>query len=195
MNVVYDRTVHNGSGLTDKEKKTFETNQLQRAQKDFGNSNIKLQFTYIQGSYTINENGQTQLVGLKSDSLNLVVSTTTPTGESGVSGLADNGTAVSFLNFSDVNNSNLGPFWSNTTEHEMGHQFLGDPQTGQSPGFFEHMGRDMQIDTMNTAQGLGVSQSGYRQGAWSREGMRFRLILRLTSRNSEAMECAGLGLR
>jgi hypothetical protein len=77
-----------------------------------------------------------------------------------VSGLAGNGTAVSFLKFNDVTNSNVGPLWSNTTEHEMGHQFLGDRQTGRTPGFFEHMGRDMQIDTMNTAQSLGVSQSG-----------------------------------
>ena len=152
-------------GLTDKERQTFEKNQLQQAQKDFGNSNIKLQFSYTQGSYTVNDSDQPQLTGLKSDSLNLVVSTTTPRrGEAGVSGLAGNGTAVSFLNFNDVNNSNLGPFLSNTTEHEMGHQFLGDPQTGRTPGFFEHMGRDMQIDSMNTAQGRGASQSGYRQG-------------------------------
>jgi RHS repeat-associated protein len=164
VNVVYDKIVHSGKGLTDKERQIFEKNQLEKAQKDFGNSNIKLQFTYTQGSYTANDSGQTQLIGWKSDSLNLVVSTTTPSGEAGVSGLAGNGTAVSFLNFSDVNNSNVGPLWSNTTEPEMGHQFLGDPQTRRTPGVFEHMGRDMQIDSMNTAQGRGVSQSGYRQG-------------------------------
>ncbi len=163
VNVVYDKTVHDGKGLTNKERQTFEKNQLQQAQKDFGNSNIKLNFTYTQGSYTV-ENGQTQLTGLKSDSLNLVVSTANANREAGVSGLAGNGAAVSFLNFNDVNNSNVGPLWSNTTEHEMGHQFLGDPQTGRTPGFFEHMGRDMRIDTGNTLQGLGASQSGYRQG-------------------------------
>ncbi|HXE13522.1 MAG TPA: RHS repeat-associated core domain-containing protein, partial [Bryobacteraceae bacterium] len=164
VNVVYDKTVHNGNGLTNKEKKTFEKNQLEKAQKDFGNSNIKLEFTYTQGSYTVNDNGQTQLTGLKSDSLNLVVSTTTPTGEAGVSGLAGNGTAVSFLNFNDVNNSNVGPLWSNTTEHELGHQFLGDPFKGYTPNGLEHWWRDAQIDSLNTTQGVGFNERAYREG-------------------------------
>jgi hypothetical protein len=46
----------------------------------------------------------------------------------------------------------------------MGHQFLGDPQNNPNPGFVQNVGRDVQIDTMNTAQGLGASQSAYRQG-------------------------------
>jgi hypothetical protein len=58
---------------------------------------------------------------------------------------------LSFLSFNDVNNSNVGFVWSNTTEHEMGYQFLGDPQAGRTPGFVEHLGTDMQIDSMNTA--------------------------------------------
>ena len=102
VNVVYDKTVNNGNGFTDKEKKTFEKNQLERAQKDFGNSNIKLDFTYTQGSYTVDDSGHTQLAGLKADSLNLVVSTATPNGASGVSGVTSNGTAISFLNFNNA---------------------------------------------------------------------------------------------
>ena len=41
VNVVYDKTVHGGKGLTNKERQTFEKSQLQQAQKDFGNSNIR----------------------------------------------------------------------------------------------------------------------------------------------------------
>jgi len=163
VNVVYDKTVNDGKGLTDDQKRAFEQNQLDKAQQDFGNSNIKLAFTYTAGSYTTDENGNAQVTGLKSDSVNLVVSTATPTGESGVSGLAG-GIPVSFINFSDVNNSNVGPLWSNTTEHELGHQFLGDPFKGYTPGGLEHWWRDVQIDSLNTTQGLGSSEGAYREG-------------------------------
>jgi hypothetical protein len=164
VNVIYDKTVNHGKGFTDKQKQTFEKNQLQKAQKDFGNSNIKLQFSYTAGSYTTGENGQPNVTGLQSDALNLLVSDATPTGESGVSAATSSGIAASFINSNDVMNTNMGFLWSNTTEHELGHQFLGDPFSGQSPGFFEHLGRDMNIDTRNTFQQFGVGQTAYRVG-------------------------------
>jgi len=161
LNVIYDKTVNDGKGLTKQQRADFEKNQLAKAQKDFGNSNINLQVSYTAGSYEGNDpSGKPIVSGLKSDSLNFVVSSATPTGTN-VSGVLD-GAATSFINFNDVINGNYGPVNSNSTEHEMGHQFLGDPyRTG---GFFQNLGRDAEIDTRNTLQQSGVSQGAYRTG-------------------------------
>jgi RHS repeat-associated protein len=165
VNVIYDNTVNNGKGFTDQQKKDFEKNQLARAQKDFGNSNIKLDFSYTQGSYTEDPQGNVSVTGAKADSLNIVASITTPNPI--VPGLSTQdpktGTAYTFLNLNDLGGTNFGPFTSVTTEHELGHQFLGDPfRTDRSYG--TNMFRDMGIDSRNSAQQAGVSQTGYRQG-------------------------------
>ncbi len=52
---------------------------------------------------------------------------------------------------------------SATTEHEPGHQFLGDP-FNINRNFFTNLATDTDIDAQNTFQSLGVSQSGYREG-------------------------------
>lgn len=99
VNVIYDQTVHNGKGLTKQERQTFEKQQLARAQKDYSNSNISLQFSYTAGSYTgQNSNGDPQVTGLKSDALNVVVSTGTPGlgGENVSTNLA--GAVTTFIN-------------------------------------------------------------------------------------------------
>jgi hypothetical protein len=67
------------------------------------------------------------------------------------------------VNLNTVDNHNIPPFVSVTTEHELGHQFLGDPfRAGRNYG--NNFTRDVVIDTRNASQQLGVSQSGYRQG-------------------------------
>jgi RHS repeat-associated protein len=167
VNVIYDKTVHDGKGLTKQERQAFEKDQLGRAQKDFGNSNIKLQFSYTAGSYTGEDsNHQPQVSGLQGDALNVVVSTATPNGHN-VSGVLG-GAATTFLNYTDVTNGNYGPVQSNSTEHEFGHQFLGDPFSSGSDKAFVHFvqnaGRDVDIDTRNTLQQFGVSQGAYRTG-------------------------------
>jgi hypothetical protein len=167
VNVVYDQTVHNGTGLTKQERQAFEKDQLAKAQKDYANSNIKLQVSYTAGSYTGQDaNGQPQVTGLQANALNIVVSSATPNG-SNVSGVLA-GSATSFLNFTDLINNNYGPFNSNSTEHELGHQFLGDPFRQGSNSVIRHMidntARDAEIDSRNSLQQLGVSQTGYRTG-------------------------------
>lgn len=162
INVIYDQSVHGGKGLTDKERQSFEA-KLGKAKNDYLSSNINLKITYTPGSYSVDSKGNTKVEGLRDDSLNLVVSNTTPSvthsGDSGTMG----GYAVTFLNFNTIQGSNffLG---SNTVEHEMGHQFLGDPYSGVRPSTWDQLTRDYQIDSRNTLQGLGVSQGAYRQG-------------------------------
>jgi hypothetical protein len=109
-----------------------------------------------------------QLSGLKSDALNLVVSTATPDGAAGTSGVDRNtGTAVTFLNFTEVHDTNAFPLFTNTTEHELGHQFLGDPYlptSGGIGGFFQYLGREGVVDSRVAGQAAGISQQGFRTG-------------------------------
>jgi len=158
VNVIYDKTVQ---GLTDQQKRQFEKNQLEKAKKDFGHSNIQLEFSYTEGSYT--DQG---LTGVRSDSLNLVVSNKTPTGDPGVSHLTNLGDPFSIVNFQAVDNTN-DYFGSVTTEHEFGHQFLGHPfEQPRDP--FSHVIlntlRDINIDYRNTRQERGINQPAYREG-------------------------------
>jgi RHS repeat-associated protein len=169
VNVIYDQTVNNGTGLTTDRKKQFEQGQIAKAQKDYGTSNIKLDVTYTSGSYSVDQNtGQTQLAGLKSDALNLMVSTATPNGAAGTSGVDKNtDTAVTFLNFNEAHDRNVYPFFTNTTEHELGHQFLGDsylPKSGGIGGALQYLGREGVVDTRVAGQAAGISQQGFRVG-------------------------------
>jgi RHS repeat-associated protein len=168
VNVIYDQTANRGRGLTAEQKRKFEQGQLAKAQKDYGTSNIKLDFTYTAGSYTVGANGQPQLTGIKSDALNLVVSNATPNGAAGVSGVDRNtDVAVTFVNFNEVHDRNAYPLFTNTTEHEFGHQFLGDvyrPLPGGIAGFLQYLGREAVVDSRVAAQAAGVSQQGFREG-------------------------------
>ena len=164
INVIYDQTVNNGKGFTDDQKKAFQSDQISKAQKDFGNSNIKLDVTYTKGSYTVDDNGQTHITGLDKGALNIVASTAVPDEAHGANGVSTQvgGTALTFLRINDLSSTN----WfvgSATTEHELGHQFLGDP-FNTNRNFFTNITRDTNIDSRNTFQSMGVSQSGYREG-------------------------------
>ncbi len=87
VNVVYDKTVNNGKELTDQQKKQFEKDQLAKATKDFGTSNIKLDVSYTAGSFTVGADGQMYVTGLRSDLLNVVASTAIRSGAAGESGV------------------------------------------------------------------------------------------------------------
>ena len=142
---------------------------IAKAQKDYGTSNIKLDVSYTPGSYTVGANGNPQVSGLKSDALNLVVSTATPDGSAGTSGVdRTTDTAATFLNVHEVHDTNKGyPFFTNTTEHELGHQFLGDPYlpvSGGLAGSFQYWGRETVVDTRIKGQANGVSQESFRVG-------------------------------
>jgi RHS repeat-associated protein len=173
VNVVYDQTVNKGKGLTAAQKKQFEQGQIAKAQKDYGTSNIKLDVTYTAGSYTVDQNtGQTQLNGLKSDALNVIASNATPNGAAGVSGVDPRtDVAVTFINVNEAHDRNAYPLFTNTTEHEFGHQFLGDVYqslSGGIGGFFQYLGREAAVDTRVAGQAAGVSQQGFREGLMPR---------------------------
>ena len=168
VNVVYDQTVNRGRGLTAQQKQQFEKGQIAKAQKDYGNSNIKLDVTYTAGSYTVGTNGQPQLTGTQADALNVIASSGTPNGAAGVSGVdKSSGTAITFLNVNDVTDRNLYPFVTNTLSHELGHQLIGDvfqPLSNDVGGSFRYLGREAAVDSRVAGQAAGVSQQGFREG-------------------------------
>jgi RHS repeat-associated protein len=169
MNVIYDQTVNRGKGLTSEQKQKFQEAQLAKAQKDYGTSNIKLDVTYTAGRYDVGPNGNPVITGSRSGFLNLVVSNGTPSGAAGDSG-ADRrtGLAISFLNINDAAKYNLYPLSMNTTEHELGHQFLGHVYMN-SGGFLDTFGKEFAVDNRLFGQTLGISQEGFRVGLEPRD--------------------------
>ena len=62
-------------GPTQQQRAKFEKDQLAKARKDYGTSDIKLDATYTPGRYDVSKDGQTPvLTGLNPDALNVVVS-------------------------------------------------------------------------------------------------------------------------
>ena len=133
VNVIYDKTANNGKGLTGSQKQQFEKDQVAKAQKDYGNSNIKLDVSYTQGSFTMDK-GKVSVSGLRSDALNIVVSDGTPSGANGDSGVSRNSDIpITFININDAHSTNAFPFFTNTTDHELMHQFVGDVYKSWNP--------------------------------------------------------------
>jgi len=167
INVIYDKTVNNGKGLTDAQKKQFEKDQIARAQKDYGNSNVKLDVTYTQGSFTM-ENGRAYVSGLRSDSLNVVASNGTPSGAAGDSGVdKKTDVAISSININEAHNANVFPFFTNTTEHELMHQFVGDVYKDWGPVSYE--ANEFRTDSrVMDQEAMGMNQQAVREGLGQR---------------------------
>jgi len=109
VNVIYDKNANGGEGLTDKQKASFEKNQLQNAKDQYGNADVHLNVTYTSGE--IDSKGG--LTGMDKGALNVFVTDT------GGPASADNGGyARSRINVNSTNNDDLA--------HEMAHQFMGD---------------------------------------------------------------------
>ncbi len=163
VNVIYDKTVNNGKGLTGQQKQTFEKDQMGKATNAYGTSNIKLDVSYTAGSYTVGSDGKTYVTGLQSNALNVVASNATPSGAAGDSEvIPKTNTAVTFINVGDAHSSNAYPLWTNTTEHELAHQFLGDVY--QQPNPFSYEANEFVVDAKVAAQAAGVSQQSFRTG-------------------------------
>ena len=167
INLIYDRTINDGHGLSEQQKQQFEESQIEKAQKGFGTSNIKLDVTYTAGSYYVGLNGQLKVPGADPDSLNLFVSSGTPNNKKGTSMVNRDDVAITFVNFEEANNINFFVFFSNTTSHEIAHQFLGHvyQQASGSPGaWLRYEAREIATDWRVFWQGWGVSQQGFREG-------------------------------
>lgn len=159
LNVVYDGTMNRGSGPNQQQRQKWEKEQLAKAQKDYGRSNIQLEATYTPGRYDVGPDGQTPvLTGLNPDALNVVVSQGTPNNKAGVSS-----NDVTIININDAVAGNWWPFAMNTTAHELGHHFLG--HTGTRPtGDVDVTRKEYDVDNRLLMQSLGRSQPDFREG-------------------------------
>jgi RHS repeat-associated protein len=95
VNVIYDKNANGGVGLTDKQKASFEKNQLQNAKDQYGNADIHLNVTYTAGEI----NSQGNLTGVDKGSLNVFV-----TDSGGPASASSGGYAISRINVNSTNN-------------------------------------------------------------------------------------------
>lgn len=162
VNVIWDKTANNGKGLTDKQKADFQKNQIDKAVKDYAKSGIKLDVSYTEGSFTVDSNNNAHFTGLQSDAVNVVASNQTYDG-SNESTMTNSGTAITLINVNDVHDYNAAPLFTNTTEHELAHQFLGDTAKPNSslPGYIAN---EFNVDARVQGQHMGISQTGFREG-------------------------------
>jgi hypothetical protein len=172
VNVIYDKGTNNGKGLTPEQKQKLEREQLAKAQKDFGTSNIQLDIGYSAGTFKRSGMRVVEATGFKTDSLNLLVSADQPGFAAGTSFVTTSDVAMSIVNINEANEMNLSTLWTNTTEHEFGHQFLGDVYQKMWPGLWslaDHFIRDYRIDSMLNSQSVGFFQQDFREGVKQRQ--------------------------
>lgn len=155
INVIYDKKANNGKGLTDKQKQQFEKKQLEDAKKRYGVANINIQATYTQGSWSKDNKGNIHIDGAQKDSLNVVVSDTSPDNVSGISG---NNPAGIIINVNEMHNFDLFPVGTRTLPHEMAHHMLDHVQRNPG-GFFDYLIREFSADSF--AAGVGDPQTAY----------------------------------
>ena len=166
VNVILDKNAK----LTKADWKAFQKDFLGKAQKDFGNSNIKLDYTYTNGS--VKDDGSSG-TGMKSGYLNFFVTDKQFGGPDGGSKTSPGGLTESYINIKGLGEGG-GPSstnWtsvivplladSNVFEHELGQQFLG---TQSSRTYAQDLMRQDKNDNTNTFQGWGLGSSSYRTG-------------------------------
>lgn len=159
LNVVYDSTMNRCRGPNQQQRQKWEKEQLAKAQKDYGRSNIQLQATYTPGRYDVGPDDQTPvLTGLNPDALNVMVSQGTPNNKAGVSS-----NDVTIININDAVAGNWWPFAMNTTAHELGHHFLGHTVT-RPTGDVDVTRKEYDVDNRLLMQSLGRSQPDFREG-------------------------------
>jgi RHS repeat-associated protein len=163
VNVIYDQNANNGKGLTDKQKAEFQKGILAKAQKDFGKSGIGLQVTYTAGSLSQSDDGKWHVQGMQSNSLNLLVSSALPTGNSGESSFKG-GFYLSMVGVDDAHSHNAFPLFTNDVEHEFTHQLKGDTQNPNTNPF-SYEANEFNVDFRVTMMGWGVQQSSLVAGA------------------------------
>jgi RHS repeat-associated protein len=164
INAIYDTTANGGKGLKPKQKRRFENEQIARAKKDYGVSNIKLEVTYTDAAVTTDKYGNLFVEPRPGDgTLNVIAGTWTPTGEKGNSAVDPKADVA--LTFIDMKQAVDAPSfrYTSTTTHELGHQFLGHVYL-PPPGFFEKLSKERQVDSRVRDQSSGTLQQDFREG-------------------------------
>ena len=67
------------------------------------------------------------------------------------------------MNVNHVHDNNAFPLFTNTTEHELAHQFLGDTAKPNS-SLGRYILNEFNVDGRVQGQHMGISQTGFREG-------------------------------
>ena len=165
LNVIYDSTVNNGQGFTNEQKSEFKQDQIAEAQKAYGNSNIRLNVAYTEGTVSVRNGVATIGTGLDANAVNIFVSRTLPPSKAGMAGVSEiDDVAAVIVNFDKVSNGRF--ITINTTAHELGHHFIGDVYRSKRvgiPGHFQSIARDVAVNTRLRFQALGFNQQPFRE--------------------------------
>lgn len=140
---------------------------LSKATKDFGKTGIGLQVSYTAGSMSESSDGKTTFQGTQSNSLNVFVTNSLPSGNSGDSPQVNNGQYLSLISADDEHTHNAFPFFTNTVEHEFIHQLNGDTQ-GPNMNLFSYTINEFAVDARAVGMGWGVRQGSLVSGAENR---------------------------
>jgi RHS repeat-associated protein len=155
LNVIYDKSVK----WSDKAKQKLEAAYLEKAKKDYKNSNIELKVSYSAGTVTRDDSGYYHMTGLQKDSLNVYFSNGTGTNRAGAAFNTPYGDVaiVDPGHLEALSTNTLWPLGTNTLEHEMAHHFLG--HTSEKQQGSHEMETDWKV---------------YKQGVWDRPVEDFR---------------------
>jgi RHS repeat-associated protein len=165
LNVIYNKGANHGHGLTRDQKRGFEKEQLEKAKKDYANSNIILKVKYSEGEF---DTSSKSVKGIDPNAINIVVMGRTPNGAIGATTVdKEGGTPVVFIDANYANVSNT-IFTANTTEHELAHIFLGDVYKERT--LVGNLAADIRNDIRLWGQSLlgGISQQDMRDGVGAR---------------------------
>lgn len=168
VNVVYNANTNGGKGLTQEQKKYIETKQVEKAKKDYQNSNIQLDVTYSTGSITYNSDGSKTLIGGKADALNVFVTSNSFNGSAGSSSRSSSGEDAIMFYLGSAHDWNVAFLSGNTFEHELGHTLLDHSAIGSGMGLVEktfvNVGLDIDVNSRIWAQSYGIRQNDFRTG-------------------------------
>lgn len=141
LNVIYDSQANDGTGLTAKEKNSFQK-MLSETEGEYGQIGIAFKAKYASGHLTYDEHDDLNgVTSSQKDGINVFVTSVlgiSLTGAYGGPGAStiQNGKAFTFIGIQDA------AHW--TLSHEFAHQFLGDTR-GQS-GVLKNIFRDTYIN-------------------------------------------------
>jgi hypothetical protein len=163
VNVIYDKRVQ----FSRQDRQRLEKDFLKQAQKDFKKSNIKLEFSYSEGSFKRNADNTFTFEGMQSDKLNVYFSDHLPGSiKAGTSFNLTDGSSGIVLDADNVellSTNMLYPLGTNTMEHEVGHHLLGHTSR-KIQGQADYQSNEFWTDTEVYFQSWWRSSTAFRQG-------------------------------
>ncbi len=154
VNIIKDKSLHNGNGLDPKQSKKADAMQNEAAAV-LKNANVQLVVTPPEGSEgTVTGSGvRTDVSGTNAQALNVVFTDQTPFLHTGESINYNDGRLITYINVNiGTTGTGFSMFGTPTLTHEYGEQFL---HVGQEKSFFGNAFGDFAVDRMMSGVSAG----------------------------------------